>query len=149
MIRGGNDLPTFYYIIGSFGGCRTILKCVGWRRSQQYPDQAAPIARWCLALFCQVPLALSASSHFTGQTSHLTGTTATAASSHMLRAFCKPSSASKVMRSTISVSRHSRTSGGRDRSDADVPCDDLRSRMRQPRMALRACSMRVWMHEER
>ena len=97
MIRGGNDVPTFYYIIGSFGGCRTILKCVGWRRSQQYPDQAAPIARWCLALFCQVPLALSTSSHFTGQTSHLTGTTATAASSHMLRALCKPSSESKVM----------------------------------------------------
>ena len=52
---------------------------------QSYPDQAAPIAQRCLALFCQVPLALSASSHFAGQTSHLTGTTAPAASSHMLR----------------------------------------------------------------
>ena len=50
-----------------------------WLRSQQYPDQPAPVARRCLALFCQVPLTLSTSSHFAGQKSHLTGTVAPAA----------------------------------------------------------------------
>ena len=67
------------------GDCEIIFRHVVRRQLQQYPGQAAPIAQRCLALFCQVPLALPASSHFAGQTSHLTGTTNMEYSAHMLR----------------------------------------------------------------
>ena len=82
------------------GDCETIFRHVVRRQLQQYPGQAAPIAQRCLALFCQVPLALPASSHFAGQTSHLTGTTPTAAGSHRLH----------NAKSIHSVTRHVSTS---------------------------------------
>ena len=57
------------------GDCVTALKCVVWRRYSRIPIRLLRLPGRCLALFCQVPLALSASSHFAEQTSQLTGTT--------------------------------------------------------------------------